>query len=122
MLEEIIIFDSNLKEIILPIKSKVISIKSDSIIKFNTQYDLDIFKEYKLLNYIQHDRTDKVIRSIFLTNPKIVNFIMSGGGYEYTFSYKDVRYFYSDDPVYNSEYHSYLKSIKRDIKLYKLLQ
>ena len=35
MLEEIIIFDSNLKEIILPIKSKVISIKSDSIIKFN---------------------------------------------------------------------------------------
>lgn len=122
MLEEIIIFDSNLKEIILPIKSKVISIKSDSIIKFNTQYDLDIFKEYKLLNYIQHDRTGRVIRSSYFTNSKMVNFIMIGGSYEYTFSYKDVRDFYSDEPVYNDEYHSYLKSIKRDIKLSKLLQ
>jgi hypothetical protein len=122
MLEEIIIFDSNLKEIILPIKSKVISIKSDSIIKFNTQYDLDPFKEYKLLNYIQHDRTGRVIRSSYFTNSKMVNFIMIGGSYEYTFSYEDVRDFYSDEPVYNDEYHSYLKSIKRDIKLSKLLQ
>ena len=117
---EIILFDDNLEEILLITKSPIEV--NDNIIKFSTDIDLDPFKEFKLLNYIQHDRTGRIIRSSFFTNSKMVNFVMIGGGYEYTFSYKDVRDFYSDQPVYNNEYHSYLKSIKRDIKLSKLLQ
>jgi hypothetical protein len=117
---EIILFDDNLEEILLITKSPIEV--NDNIIKFSTDIDLDPFKEYKLLNYIQHDRTGRIIRSLFLTISKMINFITIGSSYEYTFSYKDMKDFYIDQPVYNNEYHSYLKSIKRDIKLSKLLQ
>ena len=120
---EIILFSDNLEEVLLTIQSPIQTINSnDNIIKFITQSYLDIFKEYKILNYIQYDRKGNVIRSSFFTISKMINFITIGGSYEYTFIYKDMKDFYSDEPVYNNEYHSYLKSIKRDIKLSKLLQ
>lgn len=117
---EVILFDDNLEEVLLTTKSPIEV--NDNIIKFSTDIDLYLFKEYKILNYIQYDRTGRVIRSSFFTISKMINFITIGGGYEYTFIYKDMKDFYSDEPVYNNEYHSYLKSIKRDIKLSKLLQ
>ena len=117
---EIILFDDNLEEVLLTTKSAIEV--NDNIIKFSTDIDLYPFKEYKILNYIQHDRTGRVMRSSFFTISKMINFITIGGSYEYTFSYKDMKDFYTDEPVYNNEYHSYLKSIKRDIKLSKLLQ
>lgn len=115
---EIILFSDNLEEVSLEISLPIQTINSNhNIIKFITQSYLDIFKEYKILNYIQYDIKGNVIRSSFFTISKMCNF-----GYEYSFIYTDSKDFYTDEGVSSDEYKSYLISIKRDIKLSKLLQ
>ena len=116
---EVILFDNNLEEVSLEISSPIEKINSNgNIIKFITQSYLDIFKEYKILNYIQYDIKGNVIRSSFFTISKMSNFV----NYEYSFIYTDSKDFYTDEEVSIDEYKSYIRSIKRDIKLSKLLQ
>ena len=116
---EIILFGDNLEEVSLEVSLPIQTINSNhNIIKFITQSYLDIFKEYKILNYIQYDRKGNVIRSSFFTISKMSNFV----NYEYSFIYTDSKDFYTDERVSSDEYKSYLRSIKRDIKLSKLLQ